>query len=87
MAAAISNELIRNMIFEINPLAKRLTLDPQTPLFDVGALDSYSIIVLVQTFEDRLDIIFDYSDMRPYFFQSIESLAKMLMTKYNCTQA
>jgi acyl carrier protein len=80
--AATDIDKIRELIIEVKPEAKDFGLEDSTPLFDVGALDSYSVVVLIQRMEESLGIVFDYSDLRPFNFESLGSILNMLKTKY-----
>jgi acyl carrier protein len=84
MTKEINYEWMKELIFEITPSIRGRAIAADGNLFDLGALDSYSMMVMVQRFEDRLGIIFDYSDMRPYFFRNIDALLQLLIRKYDC---
>jgi len=79
----IDTEQIRQYIVELKPEVRDFPLDATSGLFDAGALDSYTVIMLIQTLEERLDIVFDYSDLRAFNFENLEAILKLLKTKYD----
>lgn len=81
----VNAQLILKFIGEINPSGSGRIKDAKTDLFDVGALDSYSVVQLIQAFEERLEIIFDFSDLSAENFRNLETLVKLLVRKYDCT--
>ena len=80
--ASIDTNSIRQFIIDVKPEVQDLEMNGATDLFEVGALDSYTVVMLIQHLEERLDIVFDYSDLRAFNFENMESILKMLMTKY-----
>jgi acyl carrier protein len=78
----INTNSVRQFIIDVKPEAQDFELDATTSLFDVGALDSYTVVMLIQHLEERLDIVFDYSDLRAFNFENLESILKLLKTKY-----
>jgi len=78
----INTNSVRQFIIDVKPEARDFELDVTTSLFDVGALDSYTVVMLIQHLEERLDIVFDYSDLRAFNFENLESILKLLKTKY-----
>lgn len=74
---------VRDFIVDVKPEVVDFQLEPTTDLFDSGALDSYTIIMLIQRLEESLDIVFDYSDLRAFHFENLETITKLLKTKYN----
>jgi acyl carrier protein len=76
-------EDLQAMIVENNPaFGETGGLKADTDLMDSGAIDSYSIIQLIQSLEEKLDIVFDYSDLRAFNFKNLETLMVLLRTKY-----
>jgi acyl carrier protein len=67
----INTNSVRQFIIDVKPEAQDFELDATTSLFDVGALDSYTVVMLIQHLEERLDI-----------FENLESILKLLKTKY-----
>jgi acyl carrier protein len=79
---AIDVDRIRQFIVDVKPETQDFNIEPTSDLFDLGALDSYSVIMLIQLLEERLDIVFDYSDLRAFHFENLESILKLLKNKY-----
>lgn len=80
-AAGLSN-LLKNLIIKVNPSAAPWLTDTKVNLFEVGALDSVSIVALIQAFEESLTITFNYTDLRAYHFQTIDSIVSLLQSNY-----
>lgn len=75
-------DIIRSLIIEINPQAGQLLVNNQVNLFDVGAMDSISIVEFIQSFESRLHIVFNYTDFKAVYFQTVDAIVDLLVTKY-----
>lgn len=82
MAQKVNIELLKKAILEVNPRVRTMNFTAQTDLFEEGILDSYSVIQLVNTFEERFGIVFDYADLKAAYFRNLMSLMGILTTKY-----
>jgi len=82
VAKKINIDFLKGIILEINPRARERDIDPKTNLFEERFLDSYSVIQLVNAFEERLGIVFDYGDLKAPYFRNLASLQKLLADKY-----
>ncbi|MBS1968790.1 MAG: hypothetical protein JSU04_00695 [Bdellovibrionales bacterium] len=82
MAQKVNIELLKKAILEVNPRVRTMNFTAQTDLFEEGILDSYSVIQLVNTFEERFGIVFDYGDLKAAYFRNLMSLMGILTTKY-----
>jgi acyl carrier protein len=82
MAQKVNIELLKKAILEVNPRVRTANFNAQTDLFEEGILDSYSVIQLVNTFEERFGIVFDYGDLKAAYFRNLVSLMGILTTKY-----
>lgn len=82
MANKVNLELLKKTILEINPRVRNANFTAQTDLFEEGILDSYSVIQLVNTFEEKFGIVFDYADLKAAYFRNLNSLMSILTDKY-----
>jgi acyl carrier protein len=64
--------------------AASITLDSR--LFDDCGLDSTSIVQLILAIEERLGIAFDESDLDAEAFQTLRSLANLVVSKQSAMQ-
>ncbi len=56
------------------------TLDEN--LWETGLLDSFSIVNLIGLFEEKLGIVFDYTDLTRTNFDNVASIVGLLKTNY-----
>jgi len=80
----IKFELLLDFIRDINPASEKIPLNADTDLIGTGAIDSYSMIQLIDAFEQRLGIIFNFTDLNAENFRSPQTLLEMLVAKYDC---
>jgi acyl carrier protein len=76
-------EVLKGLLVQVNPSAEAWLTDSQVNLFEVGALDSILIVEFIQSFERQLDIVFNFTDFRAAYFQTIDSVITMLNEKYS----
>jgi len=57
------------------------SLTPQDNFFDVGAIDSFGVIELIEAAENAFDIRFTNDDFQDRRFSSIAGLAEILSEK------
>jgi acyl carrier protein len=79
----VNPELIKKIILEENPRVRSDNFNSKTDLFREGILDSYSVIQLVNSLEEKFGIVFDYGDLKAAYFRNIASLIGVLTSKYN----
>ncbi len=82
MAQKVSIDILKKALLEVNPRVRKINFTAQTDLFEEGILDSYSVIQLVNTFEKRFGIVFDYADLKAAYFRNLISLIGILTMKY-----
>lgn len=82
MSKTVSVEEIREIVLAKSNLSGKKKIEPDMNLFDSGYLDSFSVMQVVQDLEDKLEIIFDYNDLRRDYFKSAETLHALLQKKY-----
>ncbi|EBA14544.1 hypothetical protein RSK20926_01077 [Roseobacter sp. SK209-2-6] len=61
--------------------APDVSLAPQDNFFDIGAIDSFGVIELIEAAEDAFDIRFSNDDFQDRRFSSIAGLAEILSEK------
>lgn len=82
MSKEISLKKIREIVMKKSTRPMGSEVSPSTDLLDEGYLDSFSVMQLVQSLEEELDIVFDYSDLRRDYFSTLESIYTLLNKKY-----
>jgi len=80
--AKLTPQKLRDLLVEINPSAAELISDFDVNLYEVGAIDSFSIFQMVQILEERYSVVFDYNDLDATNLKSINTLFSLLSTKY-----
>lgn len=79
----ITSQHLSELICKVNPAAKSIISEPNLNLFTSGILDSISVIQLVQEIEGEFNVSFDYSDLKPHQFMTIDIILDLLKRNYN----
>lgn len=82
MTVKIDESVIRNYLVELNPRLENEDINSGVDLFQIGAVDSYTIVQLIGLFEERFNIVFDYSDLTGYNFRTITDILDLLFRRY-----
>ncbi|OFZ23213.1 MAG: hypothetical protein A2X94_02950 [Bdellovibrionales bacterium GWB1_55_8] len=59
-------------------------IEPETNLFNTGALDSLALIQFVLSLEEEFSITLDYNDIQFDHFKSFSDIQRLLKSKYGC---
>jgi hypothetical protein len=81
--ASVIPAILKRMILQINPGAADWLTSPRVGLFAIGAIDSLSVLDLIQEMERTFHIDFDYNDMKAVNFRNLLSLTRLLRKKYD----
>jgi acyl carrier protein len=81
MAKTLSLDGVRSLILKISKRENE-SLPPNAKLIEEGYLDSFAVIELVQILEERLNIVFEYDDLRRNYFKTAEGIYDLLSKKY-----
>ena len=87
MTKKISLKKINSLVLKTRDQKDDFEIQPQINLFDNGYMDSFSVMQLVQSFEDELDVVFDYDDLRRENFSTLEGIFNLLIQKYGFEEA
>ena len=82
MMTSINPEAIKNIILEINGVARDIVITTESDLVNAGIFDSYSLIQFVVGLEDQLGIKFDFSDFSLDNFRTLNAICEMLRAKH-----
>lgn len=82
MANSISRERLKEILLKFNAFPRDQELGTKDNLFDLGILDSFSVLELITTLEEDLEIVFDFKDVKPENLQTIDDIISLLNTKY-----
>ncbi len=82
MAKKVNLNILKKIIREVNPRIRDREFHSKMDLFEEGILDSFSVIQMVNVFEERFGIVFDYGDLKANYFRNLDSLQSILVKKY-----
>lgn len=84
MDKKIDVDSLIQIITEINPGAGYwLQQDPNLGLLESDTIDSINVVAIIKQLETRYQFAFNVSDIKFDHFQSLDSLLKLLYSKYN----
>lgn len=75
-------ELVKQAINSVVGGSRANTISAHDNLFEVGILDSLSMVQLIIALENKFSIHFDYKDLQMDHFKSVMNICSMLEGKY-----
>lgn len=78
----VNEKWVADLVCQLNSRFTKENLLDQADLFATGALDSLSLFELIQIFEEKLNILFDFNDLNVENFSNLKSICELLHKKY-----
>ena len=75
--------IVREFLLETKPEETK-SLDDDTDLFEIGALDSLAIVSMVMFIEERFALSLDYEDLTEENLGSLTAIADTVLRKVAC---
>jgi acyl carrier protein len=74
-------EEVKNFIFKTFPLAKKHEIEAEDSLLESGIVDSLAVIEIVNFLVEKHQVTIDEDDLTPENFNSILSIAELIIKK------
>jgi len=81
MSDPVVEALRAHILEELMPDEAPDVLTPETPLFDVGILDSVAALTLIEFIEDRFGIVLEAHELTLETFGSVSAIAALVQEK------
>ncbi len=74
--------IVLEILKELNPRVASVPVQPETDLLAIDLLDSALTVDLVLRLEAKFGITFQFEDIKPENFKSLNDISKLLTAKY-----